>query len=63
VPVQLLSKMKAILDYLGGVNGDLPVESLGWMRSPLFWCLWWATLILLIAVFSGQTSKFIYIDF
>jgi hypothetical protein len=55
--------MKAILDYLGGVNGDLPVESLGWMRSPLFWCLWWATLILLIAVFSGQTSKFIYIDF
>ncbi len=61
--MELIYKMKAVMDYLGGVNEDLPVESLAWMRSPLFWGLWWAVLVLLIAAFSGQSSKFIYIDF
>ena len=35
----------------------------GWMRSPVLWGLWWGVLILLMLAFSGQTSKFLYVDF
>jgi len=61
--LQLLEKIKSILEYLGGVSEDLPLESLRWMRGPLWWGTWWAVLILSIVAFSGQSSKFIYIDF
>lgn len=61
--MQFLEKMKAVLDYLGGATDDLPLGSPGWMRGPLWWGVCWAVLILLIVVFSGQSSKFIYIDF
>jgi hypothetical protein len=60
---KLLNEVKAVLEYLGGVDEQLPIPSLRWMQGPLWWGIWWAALILLTLVFSGQTSKFIYIDF
>lgn len=59
----LFIDLKATLEYLGGVTDQLPVYWLRWMQSPIWWGIWWATLILLTLLFSGQTSKFIYIDF
>ncbi len=61
--LQLMEKVKAVLEYLGGVREDPPLPSLVWMKGPLWWGLWWAILILLVVAFSGQSSKFIYIDF
>lgn len=58
-----MGKIKATLEYLGGVSEGPPPPSLAWMRTPLWWGIWWAMLILLIVAFSGQSSKFIYIDF
>jgi|HubBroStandDraft_1064217.scaffolds.fasta_scaffold766044_2 hypothetical protein len=61
--LQLLGQIKAVLDFIGGVSEEPPLPSLAWMKGPLWWGLWWAVLILLIVAFSGQSSKFIYIDF
>ena len=61
--MQWLEKMKAVFDYLGGANKDLSIQSLAWMRGPLWWGVWWGLLVLVIVLFSGQSSKFIYIDF
>jgi len=51
------------LEYLGGERDEsppgLPIAISNW----LFWGLWWAALAILIFLFSGQSSKFIYIDF
>lgn len=53
--------LKESLEYLGGARDTAPA---GWpSMGPLAWGVWWAVLIALILVFSGQTSKFIYIDF
>lgn len=58
-----LDKIKVLFEYLGGVHEELPIPSLTWMQGPIWWGIWWAALILLTLTFSGQTSKFIYIDF
>lgn len=60
---QLLNHVKATLEYLGGVDEQPAIRLPGWMRGPVWWGIWWAVLILLLLAFSGQTSKFIYIDF
>jgi hypothetical protein len=60
---QLLTSVRATLEYLGGVSEEPPSETPRWMTGPLWWGLWWAALLLLTLFFSGQTSKFIYIDF
>jgi hypothetical protein len=60
---QFLREIKSVLEYISGVSEDLPLEAFRWMRGPLWWGAWWAVLILLIVAFSGQSSKFIYIDF
>lgn len=52
-----------MLEYAGGVLEDPPLKWMAWMKSPLWWGIWWAVLLLLIVAFSGQSSKFIYIDF
>jgi hypothetical protein len=58
-----LDWLKQALDYLGGAQ-DEPPPGLGMRLSQWwFWALWWAALALAIYVFSGQSSKFIYIDF
>ena len=60
---RLLNNVKVMLEYLGGVTEQVPVNWLSWMQGPIWWGIWWAALILLTLCFSGQTSKFIYIDF
>lgn len=57
-----LSTIRAALEYIGGecdvAPAFLPGRSLWIIR-----CTVWIVAILLIYAFSGQTSKFIYIDF
>jgi hypothetical protein len=58
----MLSIFRATLEYLGGERDDAPpllAGRLGWAAR----CAMWALAILAICAFSGQTSKFIYIDF
>ena len=53
--------LKRAMDYVGGAEDEPPpgFPDLGsWM-----WGVWWAALTLVIALFCGQTSRFIYIDF
>jgi hypothetical protein len=59
---RLLTRLIEILDYLGGTSAKPPA----WLGRGLpgwVWGLWWSLLLGLIVLFSGQTSKFIYIDF
>jgi hypothetical protein len=55
--------LKQVLDYLGGAADYPPERSPQFLTNPIFLGLWWGALIVLVVVFSGQTSKFIYIDF
>lgn len=50
------------LEYLGGSRDEAPA-GLPNLSNPLFWGIWWGTLSLVIYIFCGQSSKFIYIDF
>jgi hypothetical protein len=52
-----------LLEYLAGEK-DVPPSGFTVARSNcLFWGIWWGILVMIILVFSGQSSKFIYIDF
>lgn len=55
--------LKQVLDYLGGAADNPPGDSPQFLTSPIFLGVWWGALIILVVLFSGQTSKFIYIDF
>ena len=59
----VLEWLKQAFEYVGGAQDEpppgFPIALVHW----LFWALWWAALGLAIYVFSGQSSKFIYIDF
>lgn len=60
--MRFLIWFKEACEYAGGAR-ETPPE--GWklpLTSPL-WGVWWAVLLALILAFSGQTSKFLYIDF
>lgn len=52
----------AVCEYLGGERDTPPPDFPLGLRSPL-WGLWWGVLACIVAVFCGQSSKFIYIDF
>ncbi len=52
---------KQILEYLQG-SLDTPPDN-GFRLHPILWALFWAGLLVIILFFSGQSSKFIYIDF
>ncbi len=67
---------KRALEYLGGSEEKIAVlkeatTSPSWNKrafyaallSPSLRGIWWGLLVFLILLFSGQTSKFIYIDF
>ena len=54
---------KGLLEYLGGSREELPPAVPAWFASPWALGIWWSLLATLILFFSGQTSKFIYIDF
>jgi len=51
------------LEYLGGERDEPPPAFRITLDTWWFWALWWGALVLAIYVFSGQSSKFIYIDF
>jgi hypothetical protein len=50
------------LEYLNGAKDQppphFPTRHAWWLLA-----IWWLFLLLLIAAFSGQSSRFIYIDF
>lgn len=51
------------VEYFGGET-DSPPEGLSMrLTNILFWGLWWGVLAAIIYILSGQSSKFIYIDF
>jgi hypothetical protein len=55
--------IKQSLEYLGGEQDEPPAGFPVSLGNWCFWAIWWGALALLIFVFSGQSSKFIYIDF
>lgn len=57
-----LSWLMQSLEFLGGAT-DMPPAPFTVITNPLFWGVWWGVLSLVIYVFCGQSSKFIYIDF
>jgi len=58
-----LSYIQQVLEYLGGEIDEPPGGFLITLSNSLFWGLWWCMLMGIIYIFSGQSSKFIYIDF
>lgn len=58
-----LNWIKHLLEYLGGSQDEPPPGFPLTLSNGLVWGLWWGVLAIIIFVFSGQTSKFIYIDF
>ena len=55
--------LKQFFDYFGGAADEPPAGLARLLNSPAIWGLWWGVLGIIIMLFSGQTSKFIYIDF
>jgi hypothetical protein len=60
--MKLLTWLTQFLEFLGGAR-DNPPPGFPAIADPVFWGIWWGALSLLIYVFCGQSSKFIYIDF
>jgi hypothetical protein len=54
--------IKGAADYFAGAD-DAPPAGVRLTPSAWTWALWWGMLTLVIALFCGQASKFIYIDF
>jgi len=61
--VTILEWFKQAIEYLGGEVDEPPVGFPISLGDWAFWAIWWGVLALVIFVFSGQSSKFIYIDF
>ena len=55
--------VKSLAEYLAGERDEAPSGFPVTLGNWLFWGLWWAALAIVIFIFSGQSSKFIYIDF
>jgi hypothetical protein len=55
--------LQNLLEYLGGEKDAPPPGFPATLSNFLFWGIWWSILIGIIFIFSGQSSKFIYIDF
>jgi hypothetical protein len=53
---------KQLADYFGGSENS-PPHGFRLLPGSWLWGLWWGALAALIILFSGQTTKFIYIDF
>ena len=61
--VTILDWLKQAFEYLGGAQDDPPPGFPIGLGQWWFWAVWWAAMAFAIYVFSGQSSKFIYIDF
>jgi hypothetical protein len=55
--------MKQAVEYLAGELDEPPARFPVAVSNWLFWGLWWGGMAVLVFIFSGQSSKFIYIDF
>lgn len=55
--------IQQVLEYLGGERDGAPAGFPVLLSNWWFWGLWWGVLSVLIFLFCGQSSKFIYIDF
>jgi hypothetical protein len=55
------SKIRSILEVLCGAKPIPPP----WVARGSGWAfgVWWLTLFLLVVLFAGRTSKFVYVDF
>jgi hypothetical protein len=51
------------LEYVAGEQDDPPPGYPAALGGWWFWAVWWGALSTVIYIFSGQSSKFIYIDF
>lgn len=58
----MLSTFRNTIEYLAGERDECPSFLRG-HADLILRCLVWAFAMLLIYAFSGQSSKFIYIDF
>jgi hypothetical protein len=58
----MLLRIRNTIEYLAGERDECPAFLSG-HTGLLLRCLVWALAMLLIYSFSGQSSKFIYIDF
>jgi hypothetical protein len=58
-----LAWFQCLLEYLAGETDLPPAGCPLKLSNYLFWGIWWSILIGIVFVFSGQSSKFIYIDF
>jgi hypothetical protein len=58
----MMATLRNTLEYLGGERDDSPYFLSG-RYNWVVRCIVWAAAIILIYSFSGQSSKFIYIDF
>jgi hypothetical protein len=58
-------KLRRTCEWLERIGGSRDLEQRllqsGWFQLLLG--LWWGFLLVIILIFGGQTSKFIYIDF
>jgi len=61
--VAKLQWLQQAFEYLGGSRDEAPRRFPVTLSNFIFWGVWWAGLSMLIYIFSGQSSKFIYIDF
>jgi hypothetical protein len=61
--VETLLWIKHLIDYVAGAADEPPPGAPNFVTSAVFVGIWWAALLVMITIFSGQTSKFIYIDF
>jgi len=61
--MNILEWLKHAFEYVGGAQDEPPAGFLIGLGHWWFWAVWWAAMALAIYVFSGQSSKFIYIDF
>jgi hypothetical protein len=61
IPARWYVPLRAVVDYLNGSTDEPPGK---WpaLRSPV-WGVYWTVLLILVFAFSGQSSRFIYIDF
>jgi hypothetical protein len=58
-----ISWWQNLAEYLAGEKDDPPANLPVALSNFLFWGIWWGILVGIIFIFSGQSSKFIYIDF
>jgi hypothetical protein len=58
-----LAWCQSVAEYLAGEKDVPPTGFTVGLSNFLFWGMWWGILVGIMFIFSGQSSKFIYIDF